>query len=225
MQANQIPMRKKGGVVAELFQQFMALPHLPWEVIVPALPHAVQAARMTARRVHHGAIPAVRKSGRAFGRAARWLGEGMASSSPAAVKYAAFVGALRKWASGVDTIRFVNPNSVEGDVVRVVVEVAQGDIELRRGLMGRQHLPDGQGMLFDFPSVERRSFWMRNVPIPLDMVFVKVDGTVSNVVDSAEPNSDTPHLSTEPVRFVVELPGGFCGRHGIEAGWRMVRGG
>lgn len=155
-----------------------------------------------------------------IGQASRALAK-MSSPLDLRIQQAAFHEALSKWAAS-RTIGFVGPDDV---VVPVDVEVASTEPALRKGLMHRGHLSDGTGMLFDFGDEAERSFWMRNVPIPLDMVFVKADGIVAHVVHSASPMSDESHPSEVPVRCVVEVPGGFCGKRGIQPGWRMVQGG
>jgi len=110
--------------------------------------------------------------------------------------------------------------SHDGSPVEVHLEVAGTDEEKQRGLMFRDMLGEefeNEGMIFPFDKPSVRSFWMRNVKIPLDMLFVR-DGKVVKIVDSAEPGSDEPHSSDIPVTDVIELAGGFCRRHGIGPG-------
>ncbi len=91
---------------------------------------------------------------------------------------------------------------------RFIVEVA-GDEESRsRGLMYRKSLAANAGMLFDFHDVRFRSFWMKNTPIALDILFIRADGTVSSIAANAKPYSERDIPSREPVRAVLEIKGG-----------------
>ncbi len=102
------------------------------------------------------------------------------------------------------------------------LEVARAPQEIANGLMYRSEMAPNRGMLFWFQDEQPRSFWMRNTLIPLDMVFVTAKGRITNIVHSATPNTDTLRSSTEPVQFVVELPGGTAAAHGITAGHRFA---
>lgn len=106
----------------------------------------------------------------------------------------------------------------EGEPVIVHVEVALGPDEQRQGLMYREKLEDGEGMLFPSRFPAPKSFWMKNVPIPLDMIFADPDGRIVHIEHSAPPYSEDPKGTTEPVQNVMEVPGGFCERHGIREG-------
>ena len=108
------------------------------------------------------------------------------------------------------------------DPVRVVVEVARTDEERRRGLMYRQNLAPDAGMLFLFEEDEIHSFWMKNTLIPLDMIFIRKDGTVAGVVESAEPKTLTGRTVGKQSRHVLEVNGGFARAHGIGEGTRVT---
>src|ERR1700753_3976932 len=69
------------------------------------------------------------------------------------------------------------------------VEVAADAASQEHGLMFRRDLAPDAGMLFDFHQESRVSFWMKNTPLPLDMVFIKKDGTVSSIEPNAVPFS------------------------------------
>ena len=87
--------------------------------------------------------------------------------------------------------------------------------------MFRRSLPADRGMLFDFARVEPVSMWMQNTYIPLDMLFIRADGTVARVAENAEPLSTRTIPSGEPVLAVLELLGGTAARLGIKAGDRV----
>jgi uncharacterized protein len=100
------------------------------------------------------------------------------------------------------------------------VEVARTPQDREQGLMYRQSMPADQGMLFDFARVEPVSMWMRNTYIPLDMLFIRPDGSIARVAENAEPLSLRGIPSGEPVLAVLELNGGTARRLGIKAGDR-----
>ncbi|WMT88606.1 DUF192 domain-containing protein [Pelagibacterium sp. 26DY04] len=101
---------------------------------------------------------------------------------------------------------------------RFTVEIADDDAERSRGLMFREELAPDAGMLFDFFNERPVAFWMQNTLIPLDMIFIKADGTIARVHAQAVPMDRTSIPSGEPVRFVLEIPGGRAAELGIEAG-------
>lgn len=113
----------------------------------------------------------------------------------------------------------------EGELA-VIVEVADSPETLERGLMFRESLPDGTGMIFVFKDRRDRTFWMKNTLIPLDMIFVDGDpgaaeASVVGVVAQAEPKTLVTRRCGRLSRWVVEVPGGYAARHGIEPGVHM----
>ncbi len=100
---------------------------------------------------------------------------------------------------------------------RFDVEVARTDAEQTRGLMFRESLPENGGMLFPFDRPRMASFWMRNTLIPLDMIFVRPDGTISNIARRTTPYTLDTYRSTEPVIAVLEIDGGRAQELGIDA--------
>jgi uncharacterized membrane protein (UPF0127 family) len=107
------------------------------------------------------------------------------------------------------------------DPVRVDVEIANTDELRRRGLMYRQNLAPDAGMLFLFQNDEIHQFWMKNTLIPLDMIFIRKDGTVAGVVENAEPKTLTGRSVSKESRHVLEVNGGFARLHGIGEGTRV----
>lgn len=98
------------------------------------------------------------------------------------------------------------------------VEIADETGEQQRGLMFRTDLPARRGMLFDFGQTRMVTMWMRNTPLPLDMVFIRDDGTVANVAERTTPFSDDIVPSAEPVAYVLELNGGIARMIGLKPG-------
>ena len=108
-----------------------------------------------------------------------------------------------------------------GACYRFDVWIAASAAQHRRGLMHVRELPRFSGMLFIYPDAARRSMWMKNTYIPLDMLFIRGDGTVSSIAADTEPLSLASIASTEPVRYVLELNAGVARELGIEPGSRI----
>lgn len=98
------------------------------------------------------------------------------------------------------------------------VEVMRTPETRARGLMHRNSMPADHGMLFDFARVEPVAMWMQNTYIPLDMLFIRADGTVARIAQRTEPLSTRTIPSGEPVLSVLEINGGIAEKLGIKAG-------
>jgi uncharacterized membrane protein (UPF0127 family) len=85
-----------------------------------------------------------------------------------------------------------------------------------RGLMHVRHLPEFTGMLFVYRDASIHSMWMKNTFIPLDMLFIRADGTVSSIETDTVPQSLKSVSSIEPVNFVLELNAGVSKRLHID---------
>jgi uncharacterized membrane protein (UPF0127 family) len=106
----------------------------------------------------------------------------------------------------------------EGRELRLDVEIASDDPSRSRGLMFRRSLPEDSGMIFVFQEESFHSFWMKNTLIPLDMLFIDAQGKVVGVVENAEPRTLSSRSVEGDSRFVLEVNGGWCARHGVAAG-------
>lgn len=94
------------------------------------------------------------------------------------------------------------------------VEVARTEAEQARGMMFRAKLAPDAGMVFPFDTPRVASFWMKDCPHPLDMVFIRADGSIARIV-TAVPYSLKPETSGEPVVAVLEIAGGRAAELGI----------
>ena len=101
------------------------------------------------------------------------------------------------------------------------VEVARSAEAQQLGLMYRRHMGARHGMIFPKARAEPTSFWMKNTYIPLDLLFIRADGTVSSIAANATPLSTDTINSIEPVTTVLELNGGAARRFGIRPGDRV----
>ena len=100
-------------------------------------------------------------------------------------------------------------------------ELASDPQSQQQGLMYRQQMSPNAGMLFDFHTSTMLSFWMKNTILPLDMLFIRDDGTISTIAANAVPLSTARIDSAEPVRAVLEINGGRAKELGIRAGDRV----
>jgi len=105
----------------------------------------------------------------------------------------------------------------DGDMThKFNVEVARTAEEQQQGLMFRTSLPADGGMIFPFEKPRFASFWMKNTLIPLDMIFVRADGSIDRIAENTIPESLEPVASGGEVSAVLELAGGTAARLGID---------
>jgi uncharacterized protein len=104
------------------------------------------------------------------------------------------------------------------------VEVARNEADRAQGLMYRRSMAPDHGMLFDFARVEPVAMWMQNTYLPLDMLFIRPDGSVARIAANTEPLSTRTVSSGEPVLAVLELNAGTAARLGIKPGDRVEHG-
>lgn len=108
--------------------------------------------------------------------------------------------------------------ATETDAFMFTVEIAETEEQRARGLMFRQRLPEDRGMLFDFGAPRQVMMWMKNTYIPLDMLFIREDGTIAYIAENTVPKSLDTIGVAEPVLGVLELAGGVTRKLGIRAG-------
>ena len=99
------------------------------------------------------------------------------------------------------------------------LEIAHKPVDIQMGLMFRKEMDKDHGMLFlmgSQPNVV--SFWMKNTPLPLDMLFIARDGKIAHIHKNATPLSETPISSQVPVTGVIELNAGRADATGLKVG-------
>lgn len=115
-------------------------------------------------------------------------------------------------------LRFVEaPNAP-----RLTLELARTEAHRNHGLMYRTTMPEDHGMLFSWADEQRRTFWMRNTCLPLDMLFIARDGTIAGIVENVPVLNELPRTVACPAAHVLEVNAGFCRRHGVKAGMRVL---
>jgi uncharacterized membrane protein (UPF0127 family) len=103
--------------------------------------------------------------------------------------------------------------------VEITAWVADTDEVRTEGLMfvTKDQMPEDHGMLFVFPDVQYLGFWMKNTIIPLDIAFMRSDGTIVTI-HTMTPLDESTYRSSEPAQYALEMHAGWFERHGIKVG-------
>lgn len=112
-----------------------------------------------------------------------------------------------------------------GRTHRFQVEVARTEAQQSRGLMYRDRLAPDRGMIFPFSAPRAASFWMRNTPNSLDLIFIATDGRIESISADAVPLSEVPIMSEGIVGSVLEIASGRAAELGLKPGDRVTWGG
>ncbi len=120
------------------------------------------------------------------------------------------------FACGSDPRVFISARG--GGEFAVRVEVADTPAKRDLGLQYRRELGDQQGMLFLFPAERKQSFWMKNTPLSLDIIFIGSHRRIVGIIHETVPFSTASLSVSAPSQFVLEVKGGLTRRQGIEVG-------
>jgi uncharacterized protein len=137
-----------------------------------------------------------------------------------------FVGTLaftlqyRALALSKAEIQFQEPNGELGPKFKM--DIASTPAERERGLMYVKSLADKSGMLFIFASEVVQSFWMKNCPLSLDMIFINQANEVVGVIENATPFSTEALKVDKPSIYVVELVAGSAKQYSIDTGDKLI---
>ena len=101
------------------------------------------------------------------------------------------------------------------------IEIADNDYETQTGLMHRKSMLGNNAMLFIFPDMRSRSFYMKNTYIPLDIIYLDSDNTIVSIQENAKPLDETSLPSNAPALYVLEINGGLSQQWSITAGDRI----
>jgi uncharacterized membrane protein (UPF0127 family) len=140
----------------------------------------------------------------------------LALATPA---YAQFDGAEPTRAQPTLPTQTVTIVSPSGARHVFAAEMAVTPREQQVGEMFRTNIPAGSGMFFDWglPAHEQ-AMWMKNCPVPEDMVFIGPDGAIIHIAENTVPDSEANIASGGPVRATLELQGGITAKLGISVG-------
>lgn len=104
------------------------------------------------------------------------------------------------------------------DIIAIDVEMAISPQQKSYGLMYRKSMPENHGMLFVYSPPQIATMWMKNTYIPLDMLFIRADGVIENIIQRTVPHSLDVLSATGKVIGVLELNAGSVTKLGIKAG-------
>lgn len=114
---------------------------------------------------------------------------------------------------------FVDAPSTTTDNTTFSIERADTIERQTKGLSGRSTIPANYGMLFVFPTAERRGFWMKDMSVPIDIIWLSDNGKILGIEDSVSPNTyPDVFYPPVPVRYVLETRGGESKMQGWEIG-------
>ncbi len=137
----------------------------------------------------------------------------------------AFLALAATFASGPSAVADVLPTDSEPLVITTSKGPVSFSVELAltpqtraSGLMHRESMAADHGMLFRFDQTRQVLMWMKNTPLPLDMLFIDDAGTIVGIAEDTTPFSESVIASPGPVRYVLELNAGTAGRTGISVG-------
>ena len=144
---------------------------------------------------------------------------GESATARAQVPAAAGAQAARHPVSGLEVIDLVVERG--GKKIPFKVELAASPEAQARGLMFRTELGDFEGMIFPSGTPQPRSFWMKNTPLSLDIIFIGPDGRIINIAADTVPYSLESVRSEGPASAVLELRAGRAKALGIVPGDRV----
>ncbi len=105
---------------------------------------------------------------------------------------------------------------------KITVELAITAEEQSRGFMERKTIPEGTGMIFLYKSNTLLRFWMKNTPYPLSIAFIDNAGVIREIFNMI-PYSIETTVSSEPMRYALEVPQGMFSRMDINIGDRLSK--
>jgi uncharacterized membrane protein (UPF0127 family) len=102
------------------------------------------------------------------------------------------------------------------------IEIADDEYETQTGLMYRTELGENQGMLFIFPDVQMRSFYMKNTKIPLDIIYIDENKGIVSIQKNAKPYDERSLPSEAPAKYVLEINAGLSDEWELAQGDKII---
>lgn len=106
-------------------------------------------------------------------------------------------------------------------ITKLDIEIADTDYDIQTGLMYRSGMKENRGMLFVFPSMQQRYFYMKNTRIPLDLIFLDDKNFIVSFQENANPLDESSLPSQVPAKYVLEVNAGMAEKWLLEIGDRM----
>lgn len=106
-------------------------------------------------------------------------------------------------------------------IVKLDIEIADTDYDIQTGLMYRDSMRDDRGMLFVFPTMRERFFYMRNTKFPLDLIYLNGKKFIVSFQENAKPFDESQLPSQVPAQFVLEVNAGLAEKWLLEVGDRI----
>lgn len=100
----------------------------------------------------------------------------------------------------------------------LTAEIARAPHEIVTGMMFRTNLPPDEAMLFVFPDVDRRAFWMKNCVVPLSAAYLDPDGVIREIMDLHPGDTNTVPTQSRRIQYVLEANQGWFREHGVRPG-------
>ena len=106
-------------------------------------------------------------------------------------------------------------------IVKLDIEIADTDYDVQTGLMYRNSMQDDRGMLFVFPTMRERFFYMRNTKFPLDLIYLDKNKYIVSFQENSKPFDESSLPSEVPAQYVLEVNAGLAEKWLLEIGDRM----
>ncbi|MCK0160201.1 DUF192 domain-containing protein [Allomuricauda sp. F6463D] len=98
------------------------------------------------------------------------------------------------------------------------IEIAETEYETQTGLMYRPSMKQNRGMLFIFPNVSNRSFYMKNTEFPLDIIYIDEGQKIVSFQKNAQPYNESGLPSNAPAKYVLEINAELSDQFGLQVG-------
>lgn len=153
----------------------------------------------------------------------QWVGTTRITLLAALVVLTACTHSPQSQKTGNENTANVTLLSPENQALHIHAEIADEPDEQQRGLMFRDHLDPGRGMLFIFEQPRVLSFWMKNTLIPLDILFFDPSGNLISWKTMEPCHSDQCQMyqSEQEALTALEVPAGYVKEYGVGEGWKL----
>lgn len=120
-------------------------------------------------------------------------------------------------------LSFMSSTTPKAAVQAMHFEIVTTEAQQEKGLGGRTDIPQDYGMLFVFPQDGKVGFWMKDMLVPIDIVWLADDGTVLGIEDSVSPDTyPQAFYPPQPVKYVLETKAGEMRRKGWSVGTKIL---